>query len=41
VTPQVSHNVLSPGEAAVDFVIGLQKQVPFAFFIDLFAEPLR
>jgi uncharacterized delta-60 repeat protein len=42
VTLQVGDNVLSPGETvAVDFVIGLQKQVPFAFFIDLFAEPLR
>ena len=41
VTPNVGDQVLSPGETVrVKFVIGLQTQAPFTFFVDLFAEPL-
>jgi hypothetical protein len=40
-TPEVGDAVFSPGETvAVDFLIGLQAQEPFRFFVDLFGEPL-
>jgi hypothetical protein len=40
-TPDVGDSVLSPGETViVDFVIGLQEQVPFRFVVELFGEPV-
>jgi hypothetical protein len=41
-TPDVGDSVLAPGEAVtVDFVLGLQAQAPFTFFVDLFGEPVH
>jgi hypothetical protein len=40
-TPDVGDRVLSPGETVtVGFVIGLQTQAPFTFFVELFGEPV-
>jgi hypothetical protein len=40
-TPEVGDRVLSPGETVtVGFVIGLQTQAPFTFFVELFGEPV-
>jgi hypothetical protein len=40
-TPEVGDRVLAPGETVVvDFVIGLQAQARFTFFVDLFGEPV-
>ena len=37
----MADEVLAPGATVtVEFVIGLQEQAPFTFFVDLFAEPL-
>jgi parallel beta-helix repeat protein len=40
-TPPVDGEVLAPGDSvSVDFVIGLQEQEQFTFFVNLFGEPL-
>jgi hypothetical protein len=41
-TPEVGDHVLAPGETVtVDFIIGLQTQERFRFFVNLFGEPVR
>jgi hypothetical protein len=41
VTPEVAGEVLAPGaEVTAAFVIGLQAQAPFTFFVNAFGEPL-
>jgi hypothetical protein len=40
-TPALGDDILGPGETVtVEFVIGLQVQEQFTFFVDLFGEPL-
>jgi hypothetical protein len=40
-TPEVGDRLLAPNETVtVDFVIGLQVQARFTFFVDLFGEPI-
>ena len=41
VTPDVAGDVLAPGASMTgEFVIGLQEQERFTFFVDVFGEPL-
>jgi hypothetical protein len=41
VTPEVAGDVLAPGaEVTAEFVIGLQEQAPFTFFVNVFGELL-
>ena len=41
VTPEVAGDVLAPGASMTgEFVIGLQEQERFTFFVDVFGEPL-
>jgi hypothetical protein len=41
VTPEIGDHVLAPDETVtVEFVIGLQEQKRFTFFVDLFGEPV-
>jgi hypothetical protein len=41
VTPEVAGDVLAPGvSVTAEFVIGLQTQERFTFFVNLFGEPL-
>jgi hypothetical protein len=41
VTPEVAGDVLEPGASVMaEFVIGLQVQEPFTFFVNVFGEPL-